>query len=110
MSQPMDTIPHFFDRSRRFPRLRPAILRRYGAKMNAPLDPSPILQTAFGFWNAKVLLTAVEMGLFTKLGNRRLTGPELGSELGLHPRGIKDFFDALVAMKFLEREGEGAPA
>ena len=26
----------------------------------------------------------------------------------MHPRGISDFFDALVAMKFLEREGNGA--
>ena len=50
---------------------------------------------------------AVEMGLYTKLGNRRLTGEELGRELGLHPRGIYDFFDAQVAMGFLEREGDG---
>ncbi|HSE24934.1 MAG TPA: methyltransferase [Pyrinomonadaceae bacterium] len=78
--------------------------------MSNSLDPTPILQTAFGFWNSKVLLTAVEMGLFTKLGKRRLTGSELGAELQLHPRGIADFFDALVAMKFLEREGEGADA
>src|SRR5678815_5093388 len=78
--------------------------------MSNSLDPTPILQTAFGFWNSKVLLTAVEMGLFTKLGKRRLTGSELGAELQLHPRGIADFFDALVAMKFLEREGEGAHA
>jgi len=78
--------------------------------MSNSLDPTPILQTAFGFWNSKVLLTAVEMGLFTKLGKRRLTGAELGAELQLHPRGIADFFDALVAMKFLEREGEGAHA
>jgi hypothetical protein len=78
--------------------------------MNPSLDPSPILQTAFGFWNSKVLLTAVELGVFTKLGNRRLTGEELGRELGLHPRAIYDFFDAQVAMKFLEREGEGPAA
>ena len=76
--------------------------------MSQPLDPSPILQTAFGFWSSKVLLTAVEFGLFTKLGNRRLTGPELGAELELHPRAISDFFDALVAMKFLDRDGDGA--
>src|SRR2546425_8999982 len=75
--------------------------------MSAPPDPSAILQTAFAFWNSKVLLTAVEMGLFTRLGDRRLTGAELGAELGLHPRGISDFFDALVAMKFLERQGDG---
>ena len=71
-----------------------------------PLDPSPILQTAFGFWSSKVLLTAVEFGLFTTLGDRRLTG----AELGLHPRGIADFFDALVAMQFLGREGDGPTA
>jgi O-methyltransferase domain/Dimerisation domain len=72
--------------------------------------PDAILQTAFGFWNSKVLLTAVTFGLFTTLGDRRLTGAELGKELGLHPRGTSDFFDALVAMKFLEREGDGADA
>jgi predicted O-methyltransferase YrrM len=74
---------------------------------NTPLDPSPILQTAFAFWSSKVLLTAVEFELFTKLGDRHLTGAELGGELGLHPRGISDFFDALVAMHFLERIGDG---
>ena len=73
-------------------------------------DPSSILQTAFAFWSSKVLLTAVEFGLFTQLGERRLTGAELGAELGLHPRGISDFFDALVAMKFLERDGDGPTA
>jgi len=71
------------------------------------IDVYPILQTAFGFWSSKVLLTAVQFGLFTRLGDRRLTGKELGAELELHPRGIDDFFDALVSMKFLEREGDG---
>src|SRR5436190_17135811 len=74
------------------------------------LNPSAILQTAFSFWSSKVLLTAVEFGLFTKLANRRLTGAELGAELKLHPRGIADFFDALVAMKFLGRDGDGPEA
>ncbi len=78
--------------------------------MNSPLDPSLILHTAFGFWQSKVLLTAVEMGLITKLADHCLTGAELGAELKLHPRGIADFFDALVAMKFLSREGEGSQA
>jgi hypothetical protein len=74
------------------------------------LDPGPILQTAFGFWSSKVLLTAVSLDVFTKLGSRRLTGAELGAETDLHPRGISDFFDALVAMKFLERNGDGPSA
>ena len=71
---------------------------------------SAILQTAFSFWSSKVLLTAVEFGVFTKLAGRRLTGAELGAELGLHPRAIADFFDALVALKFLERDGDGPQA
>src|SRR5687768_12036523 len=75
-----------------------------------PHDPSPILQTAFGFWSSKVLLTAVEFGLFTALGERRLRGEELGREIGVHPRSWSDFHDALVAMRFLERDGDGPDA
>src|SRR5215472_14107332 len=72
--------------------------------------PDAILQTAFGFWNSKVLLTAVTFDLFTALGQRRLTGAEISNKIKLHPRGVADFLDALVAMKFLEREGDGADA
>ncbi len=68
------------------------------------------MQTAFGFWGSKVLLTAVDVGLFTKLADRRLTGTELGQELQFHPRANPDFFDALVAMKFLDRDGDGSQA
>jgi 2-polyprenyl-3-methyl-5-hydroxy-6-metoxy-1,4-benzoquinol methylase len=77
-----------------------------------PTSPTPdaILQTAFSFWNSKVLLTAVTFDLFTKLGQRRLTGAQIGEELALHPRGIADFLDSLVAMKFVEREGNGPGA
>jgi hypothetical protein len=78
--------------------------------MSVTLDPSPILQTAFGFWSSKVLLSAVELRVFTILKDRKLTGAELAGEIGMHPRGISDFFDALVAMKFLDREGDGNAA
>src|SRR5690242_2772730 len=78
-----------------------------GVDIHLQVDPGPILQTGFAFWSSKVLLTAVEFGRFTKLGDRHLSGAELGAELGLHPRGIDDFFDALVAMQFLRRDGDG---
>jgi hypothetical protein len=74
------------------------------------VDPGPILQTAFAFWSSKVLLTAVEFNLFTKVGERPLSGSELATELGLHGRAASDFFDALVAMRFLERDGDGPSA
>src|SRR5262245_19581061 len=73
-------------------------------------DPSPILQTAFAFWNSKVLLTAVQMGVFSKLGKGAMSGAHLGKALGLQARAIDDFLDALVAMRFLERDGLGANA
>jgi predicted O-methyltransferase YrrM len=94
---------------RRIGKVTPPMLNR--ASMNTPLPTQDaILQTAFGFWNSKVLLTAVTFDLFTKLGQRRLTGTQIGKELSLHPRGVADFLDALVAMGFLEREGEGSDA
>ncbi|MEO8440058.1 MAG: methyltransferase [Spartobacteria bacterium] len=80
------------------------------SKPETVLAPDHILQTGFAFWSSKVLLTAVEFGLFTQLGERRLTGAALGEALGLHPRAIGDFLDALVAMKFLERQGDGPGA
>ena len=70
-------------------------------------SPAHIMQTATAFWSSKVLLTAVELDLFTVLGDGSMTAASLGEALGLHPRGTFDFFDALVALKFLERDGDG---
>lgn len=78
--------------------------------MTNTLDPSSILNTGFGFWSSKVLLTALELGVFTVLSEKKMTGEELGNRLGLHPRGIWDFFDTLVALGFLDREGNGPEA
>jgi len=75
--------------------------------MSMPPDPSHILDTGFAFWRSKVLLTAVELGLFTVLGNRAMTAAELGEALHLDRRGTYDFFDALVSLGFLERAGDG---
>jgi len=72
------------------------------------LDPSHIMQTATSFWASKVLLTAVEFDLFTALGEKAMTAKQLGDQLGIHPRGTYDFFDALVASGFLNREGDGS--
>lgn len=76
--------------------------------MSKQLDPSYIMQTATAFWASKVLLTAVELDLFTILEDETLTASQLGKRLQLHPRGTYDFFDALVALKFLDRDGDGA--
>ena len=71
------------------------------------LDPGRIMHTATAFWESKVLLTAVEFDLFSVLGEDSMTATELGEKLGIHPRGRDDFFDALVASEFLDRDGDG---
>lgn len=84
--------------------------RRNTENMEKGVDPTRIMQVGLGFWGSKVLLTAVEFGVFTALSDGEKTGNALGDELGLHPRGIWDFLDTLVALGFLEREGNGPDA
>jgi hypothetical protein len=76
----------------------------------AVLTPARIMEVGMGFWPAKVLLSAIELGLFTALGARAMTGAELQQALGLHDRATADFLDALVALRFLERDGDGPAA
>jgi hypothetical protein len=73
-------------------------------------DVERIMEVGLGFWPSKVLLTAVELGVFTVLGDKSMTGQQLGAALRLHPRGIYDFLDALVALEFLARDGNGTEA
>lgn len=77
------------------------------------LSPARLLEVGTGFWSSKVLLSAVELGVFTTLGKSAasgMSGAELQAALGLHPRANPDFFDALVALRFLERDGDGPAA
>jgi len=71
------------------------------------LSPQRIMEVGMAFWPSKTLLSAVELGLFTALGSNSMTGTELQKALGLHDRANPDFFDTLVALKFLERDGDG---
>ena len=72
--------------------------------MTQQISPEKILQTGFAFWPAKVLLSAVEMEVFTELAKHPQTGQALQARLGLHPRSAIDFFDSLVALGFLQRK------
>jgi hypothetical protein len=74
------------------------------------LSPQRIMETGMAFWPARTLLTAIKLGLFTELGAGKQTGKELQSTLDLHDRANPDFFDTLVALKFLDRDGDGEAA
>jgi 2-polyprenyl-3-methyl-5-hydroxy-6-metoxy-1,4-benzoquinol methylase len=73
-------------------------------------DPGRLIQIGMGFWPAKTLLSAVELDLFTVLGDKALTARQLQNALELHPRGVADFLDTLVALDVLARDGEGETA
>jgi hypothetical protein len=62
------------------------------------LTPERVMQLGLGFWASKTVLSAVELGLFTELAQGQLDAEALGKRLGLHPRGTRDFFDALVSL------------
>jgi hypothetical protein len=68
------------------------------------VTPANIFKLGFGFWESKTLLSAVELGLFTELAKGPADLADLSRRLGLHDRAARDFLDALVALKMLDRE------
>lgn len=79
--------------------------RRSRTKTVPKSTPTPdrILQLGTGFFAARTVLSAAELGLFTELAQGPLDAEQLRRRLGLHPRGALDFFDALVSLRLLER-------
>jgi SAM-dependent methyltransferase len=74
----------------------------------APVSPDHLLNVAFSFAASKAVLSAVELGLFTHVAaHGPQTHDELRAALALHPRASLDFFDTLVALRFLDRDGAG---
>src|SRR5882724_10551107 len=77
-----------------------------------PEQPTPgaIMQLGLGFWGSKTLLSAIELGLFTELAKGPTDAATLTRRFGLSSRSSRDFFDALVSLGMLEREGNGLSA
>ncbi|KAI0566075.1 O-methyltransferase [Gracilaria domingensis] len=73
------------------------------------LDSTPLMRLGMAFAGSRVFLTAVELDLFTALDSP-LTAEQICQKLGLHPRAVPDFTDALVALKVIERDGDGPQA
>ena len=71
-------------------------------------QPTRVMELAHAFWGSKALFAAAELGVFAALAE---AGPQdaeaLRGRLGLHPRGARDLFHALVALGLLERGGDG---
>ena len=67
-----------------------------------------VLKIGTGFWASKILLTAVNFQLFTKLAQKKtMKARDVKEILGLQctDRNVYDFLDALTVFGFLTREG-----
>ncbi|MCW2494434.1 methyltransferase [Jatrophihabitans sp.] len=65
-----------------------------------------ILRIGTGYWASRALMSAIELDVFTHLGSGAQDFSSLTEDLGLHPRGARDFLDALVALGLLTRDGD----
>ena len=79
------------------------------ATPDAP-DLRPLLDLGSAFSASRVLLTAIELDLFTVLSRGPLTASEIATALKLHQRAVPDFPDALLSLNMLTREGDGPEA
>lgn len=71
-------------------------------------SPESIMKIGTGFWASKILLTAVNFQLFTKLAEKKtMSAKEIKSILGLKctERNVYDFLDSLTGFGFLQRDG-----
>jgi O-methyltransferase/methyltransferase family protein len=66
-----------------------------------------LFEIGSAYRQAKVLLSAVELGVFSTLATGPLDATDLANHIQAHSRAARDFFDALVAMGLLTRDGKG---
>ncbi|MEU7147209.1 methyltransferase [Streptomyces sp. NPDC045456] len=66
-----------------------------------------IMATLTGYWQAKILLTAAESGLFTTLSEAPATAEKLSERLGFHGSGTSDFLLALAGMGLVQVSEDG---
>lgn len=83
-----------------------------GTRANVVTDletvlPDRIFEIGYAFWKSKALLSAVELGVFTALGDGPLDQATLVTRVGLNQRSARDFLDALVALDLLDRDARG---
>ncbi len=68
------------------------------------MTPDAILGLARAFMESRVLLTAVELDVFTPLASRAMSAQDVASALGNDLRGTTTLLDALVGIGLLEKE------
>ncbi|WP_320783999.1 methyltransferase [Streptomyces sp. CRN 30] len=81
------------------------------ATPGAPLDDAfDIMLIGWSFMRSKLLMTAMDMGVFEALSKEQGTAAQITERLGLNERGVPDFLDSLTALGLLSRDAAGVYA
>jgi 2-polyprenyl-3-methyl-5-hydroxy-6-metoxy-1,4-benzoquinol methylase len=70
------------------------------------ISPSVILESAWSFAPTRILATALELDLFTLISQGNQSVHELATCTAASSRGLAMMMNALVALKYLEMQGE----
>jgi predicted O-methyltransferase YrrM len=72
--------------------------------MDPRAELTEILGKARAFWQARILMTAAELDVFTRLAGEAKTAERVSEELSSDRRGTEALLNALVALKLLVKE------
>ncbi|MEW6356589.1 MAG: methyltransferase [Planctomycetota bacterium] len=71
---------------------------------SAACDP---MEIARGFMESRILLTAVELGVFAEIERGRRTAARLADALGTDARGMERLLNALTGIGLMAKDGDG---
>jgi hypothetical protein len=70
------------------------------------MSPDPLLKDSLDLWSSRALAAGQQLGVFAELGKGPRTAARLAGALGLTPDAARDLLDALLALGWLQREGD----
>ncbi len=88
------------------------MMRAFQSPVTGPLlrrfaNPHDVIEAGMAFWSSRLILVAVQRGVFTLLAREPLSAQQLTERLGWHPRAATTALDALVARGLLRRDNGG---
>jgi SAM-dependent methyltransferase len=75
------------------------------ASENTPLSPQPFWQVMTAFQMSAAMKSALELGLFTKIGEGNKTAAEIGKACDAVERGVRILCDTMTVLGFLSKDG-----
>lgn len=68
------------------------------------IAPTPIMEMMWSFAPSRILVTAVELKVFTHIASGRRTVKQIAAAIPCHPRGLGMLLNALTGLKLLSKD------